>query len=97
MDVMPPGDVNNRVSLLLSIMKRRYIIKYTRHVSVIYFIGYTTSEKVEVGKPKDLNMIANVSDDHLCLRVIAMVFNATFNKISVISWRSALLVKVASH
>jgi hypothetical protein len=30
---------------------------------------------------------------HICLFLCLMVFNATFNNISVISWRSALLVE----
>ena len=55
-------------------------------------------EKSELDKPwvtdGDLvNVISiyKVHDDQITIRV--MVFNATFNNISVISWRSVLLVE----
>jgi hypothetical protein len=35
----------------------------------------------------------NYHEHYRCLFVCLMVFNATFNNISVISWRSVLLVK----
>jgi len=71
-------------------------------VSIIIFIKYAQCQNIgKQGKcqvfrgrhPKDLSRIAKVGKDSIWVRVMAVVFNTTFNNISVLSWRSVLLVK----
>ena len=95
---MPLGDVNNRVSLLLSIIKTYIsnLVRTTRFCGKFHRVHSSQRLESQI-KLMDLNKIENVGDGHLCSRVTVMVFNATFNKISVISWLSALLVETASH
>jgi len=70
-------------------------------VSVVFFIlssyGFINGIQLEKSGLINLQNI-NISESEnrgfsLCLFVCLMVFNATFNTISVISWRSLLLVE----
>jgi hypothetical protein len=56
-------------------------------VSALFILTFLSCSTVS-SKINDQIMIYNV-----CLFVCLMVFNATFNNISVISWRSVLLVE----
>jgi hypothetical protein len=57
--------------------------------------GRARTGRARTGRPKLPTRPQTVANTHLIrqLRVRVMVFNATFNNISVISWRSVLLLE----
>ena len=59
------------------------------HVKILLFVQFEWFFSPEMVIYKVLKMVC----EHLCLFVCLMMFNATFNNISVISWRSILLVE----
>ena len=63
---------------------------------MIYFIIFSASSEVHDKQTTEQQQHENVSDITLSMpvnRVRVIVFNATFNNILVISWRSVLLVE----
>ena len=73
---------------ITSILMYETISTRLADVMFIVFLKYTSNKQVQ-----DIVQVFSVVLGHFYKFVCLMVFNATFNNISVISWRSVLLVE----
>ena len=82
-------------SVLLLIWQMKHVTRKTKNNLTFMVNGHPMKGITEQLGIKNVERIANESSDFR-VRVMGMVYNATFNNMSVISWQRVLLVEEAN-